>query len=257
MPSYNQAPFLEEAITSVLGQDYSTIELVVMDGGSTDNSIEILKKYDGRIANWVSEPDGGQSDALNKGFHKLNGEIIGWLNSDDTYQPGAFAQVAQVFADPNIKIAMCSHFGLMKADGHIYDYKENIFTDHATLTRFWTTNGMTINQPCVFFRRSVLDFSQPIFDTSLNFAMDYDLWLRLTREHSIHIVKGHWANYRFHDTSKSGTGFGKFFPEWYAVSRRHWGKRYSPDWWKNWTSHLFHHYGRRPLASAKRRLKGQ
>lgn len=151
---------------------------------------------------------------------------------------------------------MCSRFGLMDAGGNVFDYRENTYRDQRTLVRFWATNGMTVNQPSVFFRRQLLAGMDPVFDCGLHFAMDYDLWLRLTDRHDIKVVEGHWANYRFHDTSKSGTGFGKFYREWYAVSQRHWGERSNLAWWANWLHHKYHHYPKRIVLGVARRLRG-
>lgn len=255
MPSFNQAAYLEEAIQSVLGQEYANTELIVIDGGSSDGSVDILHRYSKHITHWESAPDNGQSDALNKGLSRITGDIVGWLNSDDTYTAGTFQAAARVFQDESVEIAMSSHFGLMDAQGRVFANKENLYTNHKTLIRFWATNGMTINQPCVFFRRRVLDGMNPPLDTGLHYAMDYDLWLRLTLRNDIKVVAGQWANYRFHDASKSGRSFDTFFPEWYAVSRRYWGSRLLPGWWFKWIGRVYFHYPRRYVLGLIRRLK--
>lgn len=255
MPSYNQGQFLGAAIESILNQEYPQVELVVIDGGSNDNSVSILESYSEHIDFWSSEEDDGQSDALNKGFKVITGDIVGWLNSDDTYQPGAFGEVAQKFSDESVKIAMCRRFGMMDANGDIFGHKDNSYKNHPTLVRYWTTGGMTINQPSVFFRREIIRKFSPVLDPGLRYAMDYDLWLRLTLEHDIHLVDGHWANYRFHDASKSGLGFDDFLPEWYAVSRRYWGEKYSVAWWSNWLSRQIYHNSARIYHGVPKRLK--
>lgn len=254
MPSYNQGAFLEAAILSVLDQDYPKLELIVIDGGSTDGSISILENHADRIC-WSSENDEGQSDALNKGFKIITGDIVGWLNSDDTYQPNAFKQVAKAFSDHSVEIAMCREFGLMDADGVVFDQKENSFKNHQTLVRYWTTGGLTINQPSVFFRRELISKFDPVLDSELHYAMDYDLWLRLTLEHDIHVVDGYWANYRFHDSSKSGLGFDDFLPEWYAVSKRYWGRKHSKTWWSNWFHRQVYHHSIRIYHGVPKRIK--
>lgn len=255
MPSYNQDKFLEAAIVSILDLDYPNLELVVIDGGSTDKSVSILEKYSDQITFWSREVDDGQSDALNKGLGIISGEIVGWLNSDDTYQPGTLNQVTEIFSDESIKIAMCSRFGLMGVDGKVFDYKKNTFDSHRTLIRYWSTGGMTINQPSVFFRREIISEFKPVMDTSLHYAMDYDLWLRITLEHKIHVVDGYWANYRFHDASKSGLGFEDFSPEWYAVSKRYWGNKWSLEWCTNWLHRQFYHYSIRIYRGIPNRIR--
>lgn len=256
MPSYNQGNFLEAAIVSIVEQAYPNLEFVIVDGGSTDNSVSILKKYSDAITYWSSSPDEGQSDALNTGFNLLTGDIVGWLNSDDTFQPGTFHEVAKVFSDQSVNIAMCSRFGLMGADGIVFDYKSNSFKNHHALVRYWSTGGMTINQPSVFFKKHVIDKFKPVLDTSLHYAMDYDLWLRITLDHEIRVVDGHWANYRFHDTSKSGLSFDDFLPEWYSVSQRYWGEKWSLNWWANWVHRQIIHNSIRVYRGIPNRIRG-
>ena len=103
-PSYNQGQYLEETIRSVRDQPYPNLEYIIMDGGSTDNSVEIIKKYESRLAHWESRPDDGQADAINKGFNMATGDILGWLNSDDYYKPGALTEVAEYFDADDLKI---------------------------------------------------------------------------------------------------------------------------------------------------------
>lgn len=238
--SYNQGEFLGEAMESVLGQGYPNLEYIVIDGGSSDGSVETIKAYGERIDYWISEPDSGQSEALNKGFQKATGDIIGWLNSDDSYRPGTFHAVAEAFRDPQVQIAMSEQFAYIQSDGIAYGSGTNSFVDHQTLIRFWRTGGMTINQPCVFFRWELFKNVGGRIDETLDFAMDYDLWLRLTERASIKTIQGTWANYRFHGGSKSGRGFHRFFPEWKSVSRRYWGKWYHPVFYRYLFEYLFY-----------------
>src|SRR3972149_3199506 len=253
-PSFNQSLYLEQSIQSVLSQGYPNLEYIVIDGGSTDGSTDILRKYNDRITFWISAPDQGQSDALNQGFSRTTGDIIGWLNSDDTYQPGTFTEVANIFTRNGMDIIMSEYFGLMDESGKIFSLKKNEYLDHDTLIRFWKTNGMTVNQPSVLFRRELISNMHPVFDVSLCYAMDYDLWLRLSRDRPFHVVPGHWANYRLHQDSKSGTGFDKFVPEWLVVSRRFWGRPFSMGWYAHWLGRHFYNQLRKLVKLIKKTL---
>ncbi|MEM5776358.1 MAG: glycosyltransferase family 2 protein, partial [Anaerolineaceae bacterium] len=179
-PSYNQAAFLEETIRSVLEQDYPRIEYIIIDGGSTDGSAEIIQRYAGKLAYWVSERDRGQTDALNKGFARATGSILAWLNSDDTYQPGALREaVAYLSAHPDV--------GMVYGDGNFIDEHGEVIgrfpsaqTDLQKLRRGY----VHVCQQSSFFRADLWRAVGPL-DPSFFFAMDYDLWVRLAQRASL------------------------------------------------------------------------
>lgn len=134
-PSYNQAHFLEETIQSVISQDYGNLEYIIVDGGSTDGSVEIIQQYANRIDWWVSEPDRGQTDAINKGFDKANGEILAWLNSDDTYIPGAISEaVAYLTNHPDLGMVY-GDTNIINAEGNILGKFPARQTDYTRLRR--------------------------------------------------------------------------------------------------------------------------
>jgi len=174
-PSYNQAQFLEETILSVLSQDYPSIEYLIIDGGSTDGSVEIIRKYEDRLAYWVSEPDQGQSQAINKGFQRANGEILAWMNSDDVYCPGAMrAAVDFLRLHPDVAL--------------VYGRAELIDGDGATLLPIpWedfdvptciTRQRYPIPQPAAFFRREAVQ-RVGLLDERLHYCLDWDYWIRI------------------------------------------------------------------------------
>ncbi len=170
-PSYQQAPFLEETILSVLSQNYPNLEYWIMDGGSTDGSVEIIRKYQSSLASWVSQPDGGQANAINTGWQKSTGEIVAYLNADDRYTPGSIAKVVQTFQRfPEVGIAYGSClFQLENRKQALYSPPD--FEFHRLLLENY------IPQPTVFIRRSVLE-QVGLLDPSLRYCLDYDFWLR-------------------------------------------------------------------------------
>jgi glycosyltransferase involved in cell wall biosynthesis len=223
-PSFNQARYLERTIRSILEQDYPHIEYFVMDGGSTDGSLDILQKYTDRIAGWVSEADKGQTDAINKGFARASGEILAWLNSDDTYNPGAVAAAVR-FLHENPQV------GLVYADANFIDEDDRILgrfpaaqTDYARLRRGY----VHIPQQAAFWRADLWRQVAPL-DPSFYFAMDYDLWVRLARLSEVRYLPGPvWANFRLHSTGKTIAADDRCWPEMLKVHYRDGGSFFSP-----------------------------
>jgi len=170
-PSYNQAQFIEETIRSVLLQGYPDLEYIIIDGGSTDGSVEIIRKYEPWLAYWVSEKDRGQSHALNKGFRRATGEVIGWLNADDIYAPNAFYALRAFRERPGA--------GIIYSDCLWIDEESQLIGAHRTgvysLERL--AAGGILQTPAVFFKQSLLE-KAGYLDESLHYAMDTDFWLR-------------------------------------------------------------------------------
>lgn len=171
-PSYNQASYLEQTIQSVLDQGYPELEYMIIDGGSTDGSVEIIHKYAHRLAYWVSEPDSGQSEAINKGFHRATGDIVAWINSDDFYLSGTFFRVAEELADPSID-GVYSDCPIVDSSGmQIGCFKGDYFSWERLLEK------NMLPQPTVFLKRKILE-QVGLLDTDLNYVMDLEWWMRM------------------------------------------------------------------------------
>lgn len=188
MPSFNQVEFIEKSILSILNQDYPNLELIIIDGGSKDGSLEIIERYDKYIYYWVSEKDNGQSNALNKGISKATGEILGWMNSDDIYLPNAFNLVAETYIKFNKpSVIFGNHFSIDGND-QILDVSYS----------FPFSQGQLINEGFVavtqsFFWTKELNSKIKGFDENLYTNMDYDFYLQLGLNHDI--KKWKYINY--------------------------------------------------------------
>ncbi len=220
-PSFNQAPFLEATIRSVLDQQYPNLQYGVVDGQSTDGSRAIIERYREQLDFAVIEPDGGQSEAINKGVRQCDGEIVGYLNSDDTLLPGALEAVGRHFrAHPECVwlVGVCRG---IDEDGQ--SFKEmrpsGRFTPEGILLR--KAGELEIPQPSVFWRRRLFD-EVGLFDESLHYTMDFDLWCRLACAGCRPaFIETPLATYRFHGQSKSVTASSRFVEEHLRVEARY------------------------------------
>jgi glycosyltransferase involved in cell wall biosynthesis len=215
-PSYNQGVFIEETILSVLNQTGVTIEYLVMDGGSTDRTVEILEKHRGRLE-FVSEKDRGQTDAINKGLRRSRGRILAYLNSDDTYLPGAVAKAAR-FLDSH------SEFAMVYGEGYHVDvqarFLERYYTEPFDFRRL--AEICFICQPTVFFRRELLS-TVGYFDASLQFCMDYDYWIRVGKQYAVGYIPEYLATSKLHSEGKTLGKRATFHREILRTVQRHYG----------------------------------
>jgi glycosyltransferase involved in cell wall biosynthesis len=244
-PSYNQARYLESTIRSVLEQDYPSLEYIIVDGGSTDSSVDIIRRYADRLAWWVSEKDRGQTDAINKGFAHAHGEVLAWLNSDDTYQPHAIAEaVAFLRSQPEV--------GLVYGDANFIDENGCVigrFPAAQTNYRRLRRGYVHIPQQAAFWRSDLWHKVSPL-DPSFYFAMDYDLWVRLAAQAPVQYTPQLWANFRLHTQGKTIAADERCWPEMLKVHYRDGG---------SWFSIIQAKYVIRkltaPLINARRRVR--
>ncbi|MDH5573807.1 MAG: glycosyltransferase [Gammaproteobacteria bacterium] len=197
-PSYNQGEYIRRTIESVLSQDYPDIEYIVMDGGSTDNTVDILKEYDGKIT-WVSEKDNGQTHAINKGINICTGDIIAYLNSDDIYLPGTISKIVKEFnKKPEVDFIYGDFWGIDKHDKILSKVKTIPFDNNILIY-----DANFICQPASFYRRRLFDMIGT-FDASLHFLMDYEFFLRAAkRKANIQLYRDYLSAIRFHDNCKT------------------------------------------------------
>lgn len=219
-PSFNQAKYLDTTIRSVLDQGYPNLEYIIIDGGSTDGSVEIIQNYAPHLSYWVSEKDRGQSYAINKGFARSSGEIMGWLNSDDYYSPGSLWQVAEKLSEQKMTLLVGSaiqldeeNSGLKYVDKRKPSLRDMIY------------DNRTFPQPSVFWTRDLWQTAGPL-DESLYFVMDYDLWLRMRNKAEQELMLDETLSYillhpdqKWKRSLREGT-FSKFTQERVAVSIR-------------------------------------
>ncbi len=210
-PSYNQAKYLEQTITSVLSQDYPRIEYILIDGASTDGSVEIIKKYQDKFAYWVSEKDKGQAEAINKGFAKATGEIVAWLNSDDVYLAGAVSSAVKIFEEnPDVVLV---YGNMLAVDEHGKTFNT---LKYQQLTLKDLLCFQIIGQPAVFMRRSALQKTNGL-DLNFHFLLDHHLWIQIAQQGRILHVDQTWAAARYHAEAKNRAQAQEFGREAFRI----------------------------------------
>ena len=220
-PSYNQGAFISQTIDSVLGQGCANMVYRVIDGGSTDETLAVLRSYGSRV-DWVSEPDEGQAFAINKGMRGLSTDIVAFINSDDAYLPGAFSTVAAYFADhPDAVWLTGDHFVVdsrgKKIRSYVSAYKR-MLRRRPTPARLAMANYIV--QPSTFWRKTLLD-EIGFFDESLRYCFDYDFWMRALLKHPLHVIARPLSLFRVHGASKGGSEYARQFAEEHAVLKRY------------------------------------
>ncbi|MFB6185284.1 MAG: glycosyltransferase family 2 protein, partial [Halobacteriaceae archaeon] len=196
-PSYNQGEFIEETLKCIKNQTYENIEHIVVDGSSTDETIDILKQYEDQYnLRWISEPDEGQSDAINKGFDMANGTIIGWLNSDDLYfRDSVLSDVVNTFAANSEAAIVYGDAIFVDAEGQPLFVRKRKYWRNSRFLRGWT-----IPQPAIFFRQEVID--KHAIDQSLEYTMDQEFWLRIFNDYKSTYLDEILAVDRLHEQAK-------------------------------------------------------
>ena len=211
IPSFNQGNYIEDAIQSCLDQTYNHIELIIVDGASTDTTLDIIKKYEHQLAYWISEPDNGQSDAINKGLKKATGDIVTWLGCDDWLIKDTINHLVEVFSsDPSLTLVH---------GNTIYQYSDHHQVESVVDQEgfpYKYLSGMAFAQPSSFFRRSSLA-EIGYLDESLHYGMDYDLMLRLYDLGEVKHIDQFLSVYRVHEESKTSHSKVKFADEWAQI----------------------------------------
>ena len=218
-PSFNQAQFLEGTIRSVLSQGYPNLEYIVIDGGSSDDTVTLIRRYEKQLAYWVSERDGGQYDAINKGFSRSSGEIMAWINSDDMYLPWAFEIVAEIFVSrPEIQ--------WLTSIAHLY-WDEGGRGVHCSVREGFNRqefyrgrNGGVLGyersyvmQESTFWRRELWDAAGGFVDSTLDLAGDFELWARFWQYADLYATPAPLSGFRIHHAQKTASRLGQYREE--------------------------------------------
>lgn len=207
-PNYNKGSFLEYTIKSVLSQNYPNLEYIIIDGGSTDNSIDIIRKYQDKLSYWVSEPDKGMYDAIRKGFSHATGEILAWIGSDDMYHPNCFNIVAEIFKNDRVS-------WLVGATTHFDKYGRCVFV---TQSRYFSRQDLLsgdfrwIQQESSFWRKDLYDYVGGI-DASLKYAGDFDLWLKFSQFEKMYVCNALLGGFRINNEGQLSLSMDKYLSE--------------------------------------------
>lgn len=238
-PSLNQGQFIEETIRSVLLQGYPNLEYIIIDGGSTDDTVHIIKKYEKWLTYWVSESDKGQAQAINKGFRKSNGDILAWLNSDDTYMPKAFRRVAEIFLT-------ITDITMIYGDVNFIDKDSNLLkkfnTQHFDLISQIYTN--MVPQQASFWRKEIFD-QVGFLDETYHHPFDNDFFIRVGTACKVIYAPALLANYRLHPQSKTEIASVTFFLEYLSILKKYFQRSDIPQSVKEHEKKVFSYWHER------------
>jgi len=250
-PSYNQVAFLEKTIRSVLLQGYPDLEYIVIDGGSTDESVAVIRRYAPWLAHWESERDRGQSHAINKGLARATGDILCWLNSDDYFLPGALRTVGEALADGTGTFAVVGHCVRVWPDGTTDKLLRGQYRRRRQLLQFW--KRYTMHQPAIFWRREVSE-KVGLLDESQHYIMDFDYWVRISRHFDFRNLDLPLACATYHPAAKTGDNYERYHRELRRRRHYYWGSPLAGEFWRLEGS-LFWHGVRARWKGAKRGIR--
>ncbi len=236
-PSYNQGKFLEQTIRSVLLQNYPNLEYFVIDGGSQDESVEIIRKYEPWLTYWISERDRGQSHAINKGFTRTTGEIMCWLNSDDYFAPHALGTVSEWLAATTGNLALVGHTIAVFQDGRAPVLGRGNYESRLRLLKYW--KGYQMHQPSIFWRREVFE-KVGLLKENLHLIMDFDYWARITEHYSFTNVDQVLSYCNQHPAAKTSDNCVSALRDMRLHRHSYWGSKFDLSYWKLEMSLLWH-----------------
>lgn len=225
-PSFGQGRFIRQTIDSVLDQKYPNLEYWVIDGGSKDETVEILKSY-GKKLNWISEPDKGQTDALNKGLKRVSGDILAYINSDDVYLPGTFEKVSQLFAENPQSLWLTGEYRVVDENNLP---REGVITIYKSVQRWLMSCAAFLQpvilgvnnpiiQPSTFWRRELQE-KIGLFSVDRRYTMDYEYWLKALKQSPVLIVPHIFSAFRVHSQSKGGSAYSQQMSEQLETAQR-------------------------------------